>query len=1253
MTGPERSVPDPAAFSSRADLADGLTRLRERSGLTVRDVARAVDLPVATAGGYFSGRHLPPLAATGQLVQLLSALGVPEEEVPAWVAAVGRLRRAPGRRPASALAPYRGLAAYQPEDAALFFGREQLTADLVARVAAGPSTPVVVIGSSGSGKSSLLRAGLAAAVVAAGRRAVVTTPGADPATTLSTTVLGEGLGSGDVLVVDQLEELFAPEVRAEEVLAVVERLQALHDDGPAVVLGLRADFFDRALEVEPLARWLAANQVLVGPLSAEALRRVVVQPAQVAGLEVDDALVEVLVAEAGAGAVTGSGIEAGALPLLSHALYVTWLAAPGRRLTLAQYRAVGGLAGAIAQTAETVHAALGPEQLAVERGTLLRLVTVRDGATDTRRPLDHRSFGSVPESEVVAAYVEARLLTSDRGQLQLAHEALLTAWPRLRAWLDADRDGLRARSRLAEATQRWRDAGEDPELLYRGSVLETAVTSVFGSDEPPALTPSEWDFLDRSQAAAARRAATRRRSVRRLRLLAVALAVLAASTGVLAATSVAQNRTVAHARDLAVSRQLAVTAQSLATTDTALAGQVAVAGYLTADTVEARSAVLGASGRTPVSRLAQTDGVINALDAAPDGTSVAAATDSGHVLLVSTDAAPHRLADLTTGPGPLYDVAFSADGRLLAACGDGGRLVVWDVSEAAHPVEVGVDSAGGGAAATATLYKVALSADGSLLAAAAADGTVHLWRAGADGGFGHAATVPAFAGTAQAVALDPAGTLLAAAGSEGLVALWDVTDPTRPAPLAAPFTAADAKITSLDLSPDGTTLAAGSTDSQVHLWDVAAPAAPTAGLTLTGPASWVNAVAFDGDGRALAAASSDKRLWVWDTATGTVLQSFAHPTTLIAAAWAPGATELYSAGADGLVRAWTYPGPQLSGFASLPGQGVFGHDVLATATTDGLRLWDTTDPDEPTLASLTAAPGAARLDGAVDISAALGIAVAGDTSGALHFWDITDPVHPRYLRSVQAHTDWVDTVAFDRSGTRLAASSDDASITLWDLSHGLLDAPTSRVGDLGGFVYTAAFSPDGTSLVASVLTGHVLLLDVGDLAHPEIVGPPVTGPTGYVYSVAFSPDGRTIAASGNDKSVWLWDVGDPAHVTPLGHPLLWADGYATNVAFSPDGRLLAAGMTDGTVRLWDLTDRDRPQRWASLDGIAGTVYGVQFAPDGTHLSAAGADRTVRIWDTSLVDARAEVCTAAARGLAMTGAEWARIAGDVPLPPVCG
>lgn len=1244
----DRSPVDPHEIRTREDLAAALTALREARGWTIRDVAQASGIPVATTGGYFSGRHLPPLATFDQFVRMLELLGVGAGDVPPWSAAVQRLRRAPGPRPVSAAAPYRGLVGYQAEDAEVFFGREELTARLLAEVRSGRSTPIVLLGASGSGKSSLLRAGLVARLRGDGEDAVVLTPGADPLAALDRARGAVGRRGPRTLVVDQFEELFTDD-RPDVADAFVAALGELHAAGTTVVLGMRADFFDRALELEQLGTWLAAGQVLVGPLTIAELRRIVVEPARAVGVEVEDGLVEVLLVEASSGSGHGAALDPGVLPLLSHALYVTWQASSGRRLTLAQYRLAGGLAGAISTTAESVYSGLSADEREVARSTLLRLVHVRAGLTDTRRPADRREFATPQAEKVIRECVEARLLSADRDHVQLAHEVLLTAWPRLRSWIEDDREGLRMYTRLAESAHRWLDAGREPDLLYRGAPLQGAVERWGAGTDPSALAGVESEFLDVSLDADRRGALARQRSTRRLRVLAGVLAVLLVSTGGLAALSVRQNRALVVQKDLAVSRQLAVTAQTLASTDPGLAGQIAVGAVLTADTVEARTALLSSSGRTPVSRLAHVDALLNAIDVSPGGSTVAAATDASMLGLWSTGSGGHLLATVTVDDAALYSVAFSPDGSRLATGGDGGRLEVWSTSDPAAPTPVAVaDDAMG-----TTVYGVAFGAGGSLLAASAADGAVKVWRASGLAGYALAATIPAFEGTAQAVAFSPDGHLLVAAGSDGLVRLWDVRDPGAPTLLGDAGPAVGSTITSLDVSPDGHQLAAGATGGQVHRWTLSSTGSPVELAPLGGPSSWVNDVRFSADGAVLAAASSDGHLWMWDAATGVLEQSLPNPSTLLSLAWAPDGRTLYSSGADGTVRGWSRPGPVLAGFGSIPGQGAFGPGIIVTATTDGLRVWDDSDASHPTVLSLTAPPAGVRLGGAVAISASLHLVVAGDTTGGLHFWDLSDPRAPHFLTSVQAHGAWVDSVSFDTSGTRLAVSSDDASITLWDLSDGVPREPTSRLADLGGFVYTAAFSPDATTLVASVLAGAVLLVDVSDLSRPVVIGKPLTGPVGYIYSAAFSPDGRTIAASGNDSSIWLWDVSDREHPVVLGSPLLWADGYATNIAFSPDGRRLAAGMTDGTVRLWDVTTPAAPVRWATLTGTAGTVFGVEFSPDGARLSAAGSDREVRVFSTSLEDARAQVCASVAAGSPATAAEWARVANSVPVPRVCG
>ncbi|MDO8108425.1 helix-turn-helix domain-containing protein [Isoptericola sp. b441] len=1220
-------------IATREDLARALTAVRESRGMTVREVAAAAHTPAATVGGYLTGRHLPPLAAMDSFRRVLDALGVAPQEQEAWADVVGRLRRAPGRRPANSPAPYRGLVPYEPEDAAVFVGREALTASLLGRVVEA-RRPVVVLGPSGCGKSSLLRAGLVAELRGAGYTAVVVTP----------TGLREEareLPTGAVLVVDQLEEAFGtgrghPQELVEELARAAER-------GVRVVVALRADFFDRALEVEPMPGWLAHGPVIVEPLTAADLRRVVLEPARAMGIEVEEALVDVLLAEATAGIAAGRFLDAGALPLVSHALYVTWATSPGHRLTLAHYREAGGFSGAIAKTAEDVFADLSPAQQELARRILLRLVQVRDGAPDTRRAADRRELASPDAIEVLDACIAARLVTSDLGRVQLAHEVLLTAWPRLQEWLEADRDRLRVRGRLSESVEHWVAADRNPDLLYRGSALDSVQALTATGDDVPELTEPERAFVAASLEARRLREVRRRRSARRLRVLAGSLAIATVAVAALAVVGWLQNATLHRERDLAVSRQLAVTSRTLAQTDPATAAQVALAALDATNSVEARSALLSASGRTPVARLAQLDGIVNSLAAGPGGGALAVGTQNHTVQLWSTADPARRLADLVVGDQPIYAVTFA--GSVLLAGGGDGVLRAWDTSDPGAPRAMRVQGADVGT----TIYGLAVDTTDRLVAAGVNDGTVRLWRL-AGTTLLPLSTIAAFDGTVQSVVFD-ASTLMAA-GSDGLLGRWDVTDPTSPVSLGAPVTAADGHIASLDVSPDGTTVAVGSWDQTVHLWDVSDPASPVAGATLRGPASWVNGVRFSPDGREVAAASSDKHLWTWDVSTGVATHVLPSPALQIATAWAPDGSELYGAGGDGALSAWSYPGPALTGLGSVVAQPTTVGDVTVTATADGLRLWDVSDPENPRTISLTPAPEGVRLDGALDVSPELGLVVAGDRDGALVVWDISDPRAPVLLGTRHAHTSWVETVDVDPTGTRVALSDDDGTVSLWDLSSGLPEAPTAVI-DAGGMVYSAYFSPDGRTLVTAILTlGTVQLYDVRDLADPRPLGPALTGPDGYVYHAVFSPDGRTVAASGNDGTVWLWDVTDPTAPVQLGTPLRWGDGYAMVLAFSPDGTRLAGAMTDGTLRLWDVTSLEHPTRFATLEGGTGTVYGVVYSPDGSHVSSAGSDRTVRIYATSLRAASAEICRQVRRGVAMTPTEWEQLAGDLPLPQLC-
>jgi transcriptional regulator with XRE-family HTH domain len=540
----------PGRIGTRQDFARELTLLRERAGLTVRQIASKVGVQGAhsTIGDWFAGRGLPSITSRDLLVRVLAACGVRDAElIEQWLQAWRRVRRVPGPR-SGGPEPYRGLASFQVDDASWFFGRRALTGQLLARLAdlhAAGGGVQVVVGASGSGKSSLLRAGLIPALLAgeiagsARWTVVLLTPGSRPVEELATklTVLtgvpaneiadairadstqsarltrqaapptarqgmggdpspvdtGEGGVARDtkghqlVLVIDQFEEVFTTCADSHEQGVFIAALCAatIGPDGALVVLGLRADFYAQALRYPQLVTAVQRNQLTVGPMNETELREVIIEPARKAKIEVEDGLVELLlrdVAPREGNPAAQQAHETGALPLLSHALYATWRHGQGRQLTIANYRDVGGIAGAVAASANKVYDELTEQQQKLARHLFLSLVHIAADTADTRRRItitellaNHDDAQAAGMEDVLERFVAQRLITADThtetSTVEISHEALLTAWPHLRAWLDTDRAGLLIARQLTEAAVAWHREDRDPAALYGGTRL--------------------------------------------------------------------------------------------------------------------------------------------------------------------------------------------------------------------------------------------------------------------------------------------------------------------------------------------------------------------------------------------------------------------------------------------------------------------------------------------------------------------------------------------------------------------------------------------------------------------------------------------------------------------------------------------------------------------------------------------------------------------------------------------------------------
>jgi hypothetical protein len=429
--------------------------------------------------------------------------------------------------PAPGDPPFQGLRFFDESDADRFFGRERLTAGSLARLRGEPF--LAVIGASGSGKSSVVRAGLVPALRRTPRVVHVLTPTRHPIDSLAVTLGSNGerdalideLGRDPyalrrlikrkqwpsvVLVIDQFEELFTLCQDPFEREAFAENLVGAIDAGQStrVVIALRADFYAQCAEYPTLREAVAQHQEYVGAMGAGELRQAIEAPAAHGNWEIEPGLVGLLLRDV--------GDEPGSLPLLSHALHETWRRRRGRRMTLAGYTGAGGVQGAITQTAESVYAdRLTDDQRAIARGVFLRLTELGEGTQDTRRratlaELVRRPDGKSDVRAVLGVLADARLLTLANGTAEVAHEALIREWPRLREWLAEERENLRLQRQLGAAADDWQRLAHDAGCLYRGARLTQAVEWADGHAEH--LSSLERAFLDAS-ARATRDEATR------------------------------------------------------------------------------------------------------------------------------------------------------------------------------------------------------------------------------------------------------------------------------------------------------------------------------------------------------------------------------------------------------------------------------------------------------------------------------------------------------------------------------------------------------------------------------------------------------------------------------------------------------------------------------------------------------------------------------------------------------------------------
>jgi WD40 repeat protein/DNA-binding SARP family transcriptional activator len=1064
--------------------------------------------------------------------------------------------------------PFKGLAPFEVADAEYFFGRERLVAELVARLV---GTPLLgVVGPSGSGKSSVVRAGLLPALAGGvlpgseGWTQVLIRPGEHPLDELRRALTGVRRDRKIVLALDQFEEAFTACRDEDERATFISELARVprRDAGGVVVVALRADFYGRCAAYPELSHLLAENHVLVGSMLHVELRRAVIGPAQRVVLHVEPELVDALVHDV--------EDEPGALPLLSTALLELWQRRDGRRLRLASYEDTGGVQGAVARLAEDGFGRLDEAQQAVARTVLLRLAEVEiEGGVERRRlPLEEVSDGRDDVAAVIGLLADARVLTLSAGSVEFAHEALLREWPRLRDWIEDDREDLRIHRNLSAAAREWDRLGRDEGALYRGSRLAEA--REWSEHTDLRATDLEREFLDASLGRARRERGARRR---RLRLAFGALALGIVAIGAVALVALDQRRDAERQRNIAVSRELALQSEKTLAVDPELSVRLALWALDTAPTDEAAAALRGATLAFHPSSVLRADRLdANTAAYSPDGDRVVTGGTTGVARV--WDVATHReVGRLAGGQGAVLAARYAPDGERIAVGFEDGTVAVTDPALTAPQVVLKTDGQ--------DVRSVAFSRDGEHIAAGLDDGTVRLLAAN---GSGPVQRLRGHLGPVLGVDITADGSRVVSSGEDGSVRLWSATDGGTGQILHAGKTPE----TDVAFSPDGRRILGVGHDRRVRMWDAQTGAEEA---NLSGEGRLLSAAAFSRDGRRFAAGGRDGVIRVWSVEGGPPVAVLRGQNARVYdVGFGPTSHRVVSAADDGTVRMWDAGRTQAWTVPSVTYDIEFNRDgrMVSSGSKDGtMRIWD---PATGRVRASLPGPDGITLG---KFSPTADTLVISASSSRVRLWHVSAKSAEVAARLPKGRS--VLDARFDATGNRLVYADNRGRVAVRDLRSG-------REVVLGGtpkVVYGTEWSPDGEHVFA-VPDRDVLVWRVDRPARPEFA---LKGHDGPVHAMDFSRDGRILTA-GADRTVRIWDASGKQLVVMRGH-----EDELTTALFTADDTQVLSTSQDGSVRLFDARTG---MQLAVVHSAEGELYDVALSPDG-KIATLGKGEVVRVF----------------------------------------